>query len=129
MSPIDVTLSCIIINTQRRILHPPFTLKVPVQAGHTIIYSFLRSAAPTLRNQDNSKFRLYTPLVHIPFYHGHEGVLDEAQVNLAVPIGRPSVRITSIFPNEQRGGKDRGVDAIICICMNDQRGQGTSLTY
>ena len=115
----DLTLCCILINGQLRILHNTFPLRIPgpFRAPHDIC-PFLRSAIPSLRDKNNSSFSFYEPLVTIS---SHQlGNLNETQVNLSAPIG--ITRFHNMNTDAERERFD-SVDVIICV------DGGASLTY
>ena|SRR6201996_2528525 len=82
-------ISCVLIDTNRKILLPPFGLSMIISHQHQLIFSLLRVAVPALRDQEDRKLKLYKPLTAIP--RDQQSNLTEEQVNLADPL--PSSRL------------------------------------
>ena len=117
-----ISLNCIIVNNQLRVLTPPFQLKVPRQWDCRVILAYLRIAAPSLRDKDPKSFSIHKPLSTIS---SDLTELNNTQVNLQTPVLTYTLAcVEDEFPLMREDASH--VDTIICV--NDM-GQGTLSTH
>lgn len=117
----EIRLRCLLINTELKVLLDPFWLIIPRQGHQGLIFTFLKSATPSLRGVSDSRFSLFKPLATISSRKLTR--LTKAEVDLDAPV-ETTFQLGDIFP-EAHVGYSYEVDAIICL---DHSGQGTSFT-
>jgi hypothetical protein len=79
----EIRLRCLLIDTELKVLLDPFWLTVPLQGHQGLIFTFLRSATPSLRGVSDSRFSLYEPLAIISSRKLTR--LTEVEVDLGAP--------------------------------------------